>query len=135
MTQILTAFIDENNCIGCTKCIRVCPTDAIVGSKHYLHTIIPQLCTSCEECINACPTDCISLKTPHNSMSIELEQKLKLKKQLRLSAAKLPPVTINSANSSVMMHTPEPPQTPDERKQQIADMIARAQARKNLMNK
>jgi len=68
-------------------------------------------------------------------MSIELEQKLKLKKQLRLSAAKLPPVTINSANSSVMMHTPEPPQTPDERKQQIADMIARAQARKNLMNK
>lgn len=134
MTQILTAFIDENNCIGCGKCIRVCPTDAIVGSKHYLHTIIPQLCTSCEECINACPTDCISLKTPYKPMSLALEQKLKLKKQQRLSAAKVAPTTINSANSSVMMYTPEPP-APDERKQQIADMIARAQARKKEFGK
>ncbi|HPG95415.1 MAG TPA: RnfABCDGE type electron transport complex subunit B, partial [Dokdonella sp.] len=26
------AVIDENVCIGCTKCIQACPVDAIVGS-------------------------------------------------------------------------------------------------------
>ncbi|WP_392561238.1 RnfABCDGE type electron transport complex subunit B [Orbus sturtevantii] len=133
MTQVLIAFIDESNCIGCSKCIRVCPTDAIVGSKHYLHTIIPQLCTSCEECINVCPTDCISLKTPHIAMSEEQEQQLRQKKQQRLSAAKSALTVVNSTNSSVMMHTPEP-LAPDERKKQIADAIARVQARKKLIN-
>nr|BET44708.1 MAG: electron transport complex subunit RsxB [Candidatus Aschnera chinzeii] len=55
------AFIDENNCIGCTKCIKVCPVNAIVGSIHTIHTVISNICTGCELCITACPTDCISL--------------------------------------------------------------------------
>lgn len=131
MTQIFTAFVDESNCIGCGKCIRVCPTDAIVGAKHVLHTIIPQLCTSCEECVNACPTDCISLKTPHQPMTAEREQQLKMQKQHRLSATK--PIAVKIENP-VMVHTPSP-NTQDLRKQQIADAIARVQARKNLANK
>lgn len=134
MTQILTAFIDENNCIGCSKCLRVCPTDAIVGSKHYLHTVIPKLCTSCEECINVCPTDCISLKTMHQAMSIEQEEWLKAKKQQRLLAAKTVAITINNGTNPVMMYSPDPI-APDARKQQISDAIARVQARKNLVNK
>ncbi len=28
----MVAVIDENNCIGCTKCIQACPVDAIVGA-------------------------------------------------------------------------------------------------------
>lgn len=56
------AIIDEAWCIGCTLCIGVCPTDAIVGSNKRMHTIIEPYCTGCELCIPACPVDCISLE-------------------------------------------------------------------------
>lgn len=55
------AFIDENMCIGCTKCIQACPVDAIIGSNKMLHTVIPDLCTGCQLCVSPCPTDCISM--------------------------------------------------------------------------
>ena len=55
------AFIDENMCIGCTKCIQACPVDAIIGSNKLMHTIIPDLCTGCELCVAPCPTSCISM--------------------------------------------------------------------------
>lgn len=56
------AIIDEAWCIGCTLCINVCPTDAIVGSNKFMHTVIEPYCTGCELCIPACPVDCISLE-------------------------------------------------------------------------
>ncbi|MFP3019588.1 MAG: RnfABCDGE type electron transport complex subunit B [Arsenophonus sp.] len=55
------AFIDEANCIGCTKCIQACPVDAIIGTKRSMHTIVKELCTGCEFCIIPCPTDSISM--------------------------------------------------------------------------
>ncbi|MDC2824657.1 electron transport complex subunit RsxB [Rodentibacter pneumotropicus] len=57
----MVAFIDENMCIGCTKCIQACPVDAIIGTNKVMHTIIPDLCTGCELCVAPCPTDCISM--------------------------------------------------------------------------
>ena len=56
------AFIDENWCIGCTLCIEVCPTDAIIGSNKLMHTVIEPHCTGCELCIPVCPVDCIELE-------------------------------------------------------------------------
>lgn len=56
------AFIDENWCIGCTLCIDVCPTDAIIGSNKLMHTVIEAHCTGCELCIPVCPVDCIELE-------------------------------------------------------------------------
>ena len=56
------AIIDEAWCIGCTLCIGVCPTDAIVGANKRMHTVIEPYCTGCELCIPACPVDCISLE-------------------------------------------------------------------------
>ena len=55
------AFIDENVCIGCVKCIRACPVDAIVGAPKQMHTVIAELCTGCELCLPPCPVDCISM--------------------------------------------------------------------------
>jgi Na+-translocating ferredoxin:NAD+ oxidoreductase subunit B len=56
------AVIDEAWCIGCTLCIPVCPTDAIVGSHKRMHTVIEPACTGCELCVAVCPVDCISLE-------------------------------------------------------------------------
>lgn len=53
------AKIIEADCIGCTKCIQVCPVDAIVGSGKLMHTVIADQCTGCELCIPVCPVDCI----------------------------------------------------------------------------
>ncbi len=56
------AFIDEAWCIGCTLCLKACPTDAIMGSNKLMHTVIEPYCTGCELCIPVCPVDCISLE-------------------------------------------------------------------------
>ena len=58
-----TAIIDETVCIGCTKCIAVCPVDAIIGAAKLMHTIIHDECTGCGLCVEPCPVDCIDLKT------------------------------------------------------------------------
>lgn len=55
------AVIDENWCIGCTLCIKACPTDAILGANKRMHTVIEAYCTGCELCLPVCPVDCISL--------------------------------------------------------------------------
>jgi len=57
----LVAEIDEERCIGCVKCIKACPVDAIVGSAKHMHTVIDQYCTGCELCVTPCPVDCISM--------------------------------------------------------------------------
>jgi electron transport complex protein RnfB len=56
------AVIDEAWCIGCTLCIKACPTDAILGTNKRMHTVIEPYCTGCELCVPVCPVDCISLE-------------------------------------------------------------------------
>ncbi|MGH8215189.1 MAG: RnfABCDGE type electron transport complex subunit B [Rhodanobacteraceae bacterium] len=55
------AVIDEDACIGCTKCIQACPVDAIVGTAKLMHTVLADLCTGCELCLPPCPVDCIAM--------------------------------------------------------------------------
>ena len=57
------AFIDESNCIGCAKCLPVCPVDSIIGSKGKTHTVVERWCTGCKLCASACPTDCIDFES------------------------------------------------------------------------
>ena len=56
------AVIDEDWCIGCTLCLKVCPTDAILGANKRMHTVIEAHCTGCELCIPVCPVDCIQME-------------------------------------------------------------------------
>lgn len=59
---LTVAVIDEDWCIGCTLCIKACPTDAVIGSNKLMHTVIESYCTGCELCVPVCPVDCISLE-------------------------------------------------------------------------
>ena len=55
------ASINEQECIGCTKCIQACPVDAIIGTSKHMHAIIDHECTGCGLCIEPCPVDCIEM--------------------------------------------------------------------------
>lgn len=60
-TSALVAFIREDECIGCTKCIQACPVDAILGAAKHMHTVIASECTGCDLCVAPCPVDCIDM--------------------------------------------------------------------------
>lgn len=57
----VVARIQESLCIGCTKCFKRCPTDAIVGGSKMIHAVFDDACTGCEKCFDVCPTECIEM--------------------------------------------------------------------------
>ena len=42
-------------CIGCTHCMKKCPTEAI-RVKNWVASIIPERCIDCGQCVKVCPT-------------------------------------------------------------------------------
>lgn len=60
-TRTHTAYIVEPRCIGCFRCIKVCPEQAILGASRFMHTVLQALCTGCAHCLEACPVDCIEM--------------------------------------------------------------------------
>lgn len=56
------AFIHEQLCVGCTKCFKRCPTDAIIGGPKQMHAVFADACTGCEKCFEVCPTECIEMR-------------------------------------------------------------------------
>ncbi len=56
------AFVNEDLCIGCSRCLRECSTDAILGGPKSMHTVISDYCHGCGKCAPVCPTECIELR-------------------------------------------------------------------------
>ena len=56
------AHIHENLCVGCTKCFKRCPTDAIMGANNMIHSVFADACIGCELCFEVCPTECIEMR-------------------------------------------------------------------------
>lgn len=54
--------IDKAKCIGCTKCAKGCPVDAISGELKKPHLIDDEKCVRCGLCIKACPVNAISVE-------------------------------------------------------------------------
>jgi len=57
----MLAYVREETCIGCTRCSKVCPTDAIVGAPKQIHAVINGACNGCRLCVDVCPTECLQL--------------------------------------------------------------------------
>lgn len=55
------AEVHEELCIGCTRCYKVCPTDAILGAAKHIHAVFKEACTACGSCVDVCPTEAIVL--------------------------------------------------------------------------
>lgn len=66
-TLFHSVTLDTDKCVGCTNCIKHCPTEAIRvrGGKA---TILSQRCIDCGECIRVCPHH--AKKARHDSLDI-----------------------------------------------------------------
>ena len=131
------AVIREAECIGCTKCIQVCPVDAIVGGAKQMHTIISSLCTGCELCLPPCPLDCIDLVSYQTQPSLHYptwpdyaEEEVNLARQqinkrlLRLQQRHTVPKTNKQSHSRLTN------KTRDEIRNEIAEAILRVKNKK-----
>jgi electron transport complex protein RnfB len=58
----VVAHVHESLCVGCTKCFKRCPTDAILGGPKMIHAVFADACTGCEKCYDVCPTECIEMR-------------------------------------------------------------------------
>lgn len=94
-----TVVIEEPECIGCTKCIKACPVDAIVGTHGMMHTVIAKECTGCNLCISACPVDCISSSEQPVQYNPHKAKERYDAKQLRTQAPNI--------NPSISNHDPQ----------------------------
>ncbi|GAB6086987.1 [Fe-Fe] hydrogenase large subunit C-terminal domain-containing protein [Alkaliphilus crotonatoxidans] len=53
-SKIHAIALDPSKCVGCTNCLKCCPTEAIrVKSGH--SKIVKERCINCGQCIQACP--------------------------------------------------------------------------------
>lgn len=52
-TQLIQ-FTITDKCIGCTACVKVCPTEAILGRVKEKHFIYQDRCIKCGSCYTAC---------------------------------------------------------------------------------
>lgn len=68
MPEPMVAVINEENCTGCTRCYRACPTDAIVGANGQIHVVLADACTGCKKCVDACIEDCVSMHATAESL-------------------------------------------------------------------
>ncbi len=58
----MLAEVKEELCIGCTRCFKVCPTDAIMGAAQQIHAVFREACTACGKCVEVCPTESVRLE-------------------------------------------------------------------------
>lgn len=129
------AHIDEAHCIGCTLCIQACPVDAIVGANKLMHTVLADRCTGCELCIPPCPVDCIDMQSAPfawTTAHADAARSHHRQRQDRLTArhAEVSPLAARTLANKAQLAASAAQATPQDRQRKIADVLARARARR-----
>ena len=126
------AVIDENWCIGCTLCLKACPTDAILGINKRMHTVIAPHCTGCELCLPACPVDCIRMEnasgqaTGWAAWSAPQAEQARVRYQARQERLQREEAQAAATEPA----PPAPDNAPDPKRAAIAAALARARAQR-----
>ena len=55
--ELFEYVVDEEKCMGCGKCQRNCPQDAIEGERKVVHKISSEKCIKCGICVTVCSFD------------------------------------------------------------------------------
>jgi NADH-quinone oxidoreductase subunit F len=55
----MVKYVVTDDCIGCTRCAKVCPVEAIEYKPYEIHAIDTDKCTMCGLCITECEFDAI----------------------------------------------------------------------------
>jgi Na+-translocating ferredoxin:NAD+ oxidoreductase RNF subunit RnfB len=59
---LIKVTIDPAKCVGCTKCTKACPVNAIAGTVKQPHLIDQDLCIKCKACVEVCPFKAIDVE-------------------------------------------------------------------------
>ena len=60
--ELLSFSIDVEKCTGCTRCLRECPVNAVIGEVRKPHSINADLCIKCGTCFDVCRFDAVVRK-------------------------------------------------------------------------
>ena len=55
----LLSYVINAQCVGCGACKRICPVNAVEGSRKELHKILPEKCIRCGQCYEVCKFNAI----------------------------------------------------------------------------
>jgi RnfABCDGE-type electron transport complex B subunit len=121
MKRGTVALIDEQRCIGCTRCIEACPVDAITGASGFMHAVVASWCIGCKLCLPPCPVDCIAMLAPPAPWTKADAQSAKRR---------------YAARKARLARARTPAQAPDRRtrREVIAALLGRAKARGGRRN-
>ncbi len=59
----LITYVVTDDCMGCTRCARQCPTGAIPATPYEQHVIDAALCVKCDGCRRTCPVGAVVVKS------------------------------------------------------------------------
>lgn len=56
------ALVDEDSCVACGCCVKVCPMQAIAIFKGIVARVHEEKCVGCGKCVKECPASVIQIQ-------------------------------------------------------------------------
>lgn len=67
--SIVSPYVEEEDCTGCGRCVKCCPTQAI--SVNEKASISGEKCIGCAMCISVCPSSAIQIDWDNSSRDVQ----------------------------------------------------------------